>query len=209
MLRLLYLVLKNGKKRSLKMSSFGRLLSEGITSDASLETIYDIESVLLVLDEINKKIDYYKDLKKHRAQAIDEKISRLTGQVGVFRQVIQNTMDKRAPNQKTLDFPSVGKVSKRKAKDSWVVDDEEQVLNFLDSKGQKAEVVKIVESIDRRKLATLLGKLTKQGETIPGATMQVGSESISITIDKDENKSLSAASIPEGFDIEQLDALEV
>ena len=143
-------------------SNLRTLLSGPIPDGHTLTSLFEIENILLLIEEINKKQEYYKELKKYRAQSIDEKLSSLSQKEAILREVILNTM--KSMNEKSLDFPDVGKVSRRKSKASIVLEDEGVVIAYLDKKGLKAEVVKTVENIDKRKLNSLIGDLEKQGE---------------------------------------------
>ncbi len=195
------------------MSEFAELLAEGISINHSLNSVYEIENVLILLAEIDKKVLYYKGLKKHRVQSIDEKISDLNAKTDTLRHIILNTMQKVTPDDKTLNFPTIGKVSRRKSKPSWFVDDEEAVLKFLEKQKMRNEVVEVSESVNKRKLNSLLDHFHKDKTVVPGTSLVKGQESLSITFDKNKDSadstSTSTTSPVKQVDLDELDALLV
>lgn len=191
-------------------SDLRELLSGPIPDGHTLSSTFEIENILLLIEEIDKKVEYYKELKKHRVKSVDEKINSLVQKEAVLRGVILNTM--RSMNEKSLDFPDIGKVSRRKAKSSIVLEDQDAVIAYLEKKGLSDGLVKVVESIDKRKLNSLVSDLEKQGEDVPGISKIAGSESLSISFEKpkDPNVSMGAPidkpTKPE-LDLDDLDAL--
>lgn len=191
------------------MNDIRTLLSGPIPDGHVLTSTFEIENILVLLEEINKKIAYYKELKQHRVKSIDEKITNLTLKETALKNVILNTMTNM--NEKSLDFPDIGKVSRRKGRSTIVLDDEGQVLDYLGTKGLRDSVVKVVETVDKRKLNSIIGDLEKQGETVPGISKSQGSESVSITFEKPKDPNSppwGAPSKPE-LDLDDLDALLV
>lgn len=192
------------------MDDIRTLLSGPIPDGHTLSSTFEIENILILIEKIDKELEYYKGLKKHRVKSIDEKVSSLNQKESILRGVILNTM--KSMNEKSLDFPGIGKVSQRKSKSSIVLEDQDKVVAYLDKKGLKGGVVKVVESIDKRKLNTLVGDLEKQGENVPGISKIQGSESLSITfekaIDPNVGAPIATPTKPE-LDLEDLDALLV
>jgi hypothetical protein len=199
--------------RGEKMTTDIRTLLAGPIPDGhTLSSTFEIENILLLIEEIAKKQEYYKDLKKHRVKSIDDKIGSLNEKEAILREVILNTM--KNMNEKSLDFPDIGKVSRRKAKSAIGIADQDTVVAYLDEKGLKDGVVKITESIDKRKLNSLIGDLEKQGEDVPGIVKTEGKESLTVTFEKpkDPNTTVGAPiSTPtkSELDLDDLDALLV
>ena len=188
---------------------YKEILGSALTKEQTLSSIYDIEEILLIIQEINRKIDYYKDYKRNKVQTLDTKISHLTAKVDSLRGLILTTMQTIAPKEKTLDFPDVGKVVRKKGKESLNIEDEESVLKYLDQKGRKAEVVKVVQSIDKRELNAILNEYQKSGERVPGAIFSTGEESIAITFEKPKEQVQENHSEIKEVNLEELDALLV
>ncbi len=188
------------------MDDFKSLLADGISDSCVLSDTCEIEDVLLVVQEINNKIDFYKKLKEHRVKSIDNDVSGLLQKSTTLRQVILNTMTKMAPKNKSLTFPSIGKISRRKGSETYQVEDQDQVMSFLDSQGIKNQVVKIEEKIDKRKLKVVIDRLKTTGETVPGVKKVVGNESLSITFDKTTSNDSTPT---RGIDLDDLDSLKL
>ena len=190
------------------MGDFRTMIQEGITDSHVLSSTYEIEDILLVIHQVNDKIEYYKNLREYRVKSIDDEIMKLSHRAETMRKVILNTMCKVAPDEKTLNFPSIGKVSRRKGSVSFNIVDEDQVIGFMDSKGCKDDVVKTETKIDKRKLKTLVKQFQKAGEVVPGIDEVTGDESLSITFDKNDEPIAPKIS-SRGVDIEELDSLTV
>lgn len=193
-------------------SDIRTLLSGPIPDGYTLSSTFEIENILLLIEEIDKKVEYYKELKKHRVKSIDEKLGSLADSGLTLREVILNTM--KSMNEKSLDFPGIGKVSRRKAKSTIGIADQDTVVAYLDKKGLKDGVVKIVENIDKRKLNSLVSDLEKQGEDVPGIVRTTGKESVTVTFEKPKDpNALVGAPIAKPttseLDLEDLDALLV
>lgn len=195
-------------------SDLRTLLAGPIPDGYTLSSTFEIENILLLIEEINKKLEYYKELKRYRVKSIDDKIGSLNQKEDTLRGVILNTM--KSMNEKSLDFPDIGKVSRRKAKPKIVFDDQDMIEAYLDKQGLKVGIIKVetVTTIDKRKLNSLVNDLEKQGESIPGISKSVGTESLSITFEKpkDPNTSVGgpiAVSTKPELDLDDLDALMI
>lgn len=191
------------------MSNVHDLMVNGISQDDTLSSVYDIEDVLLMIGEIDHKIDYYKELKKHRVESIDTKINNLSEKTEALRSVILNTMKKMAPQDKTINFPDIGKVSRRTGQDVIAVTSETEVLTYLEKSGKKNEVVKVVETIDKRKLNSLVNECHKAGERVPGVTRTPGVETISITFEEKDEVETRVRPNPDKINLDALDTLLV
>lgn len=156
------------------------LLSGNVPPDYVLGSVYEIEDLLLMMKSIDQKIDFFKELKKHRTKSIDEKTSSLEEKIDSLRSIVLRTMKQLEPKQNTLNFPSIGSVTRRKPTGSWQVDDEQVLIKFLDENGAKDNVVKVKETIDGRKLKQVLDDFSSARVPVPGVTHKPGEESISI-----------------------------
>ncbi len=162
------------------------LASGDIPDDYLLSSIYEIENILLMIEENGKKVDHLKGLKKHRAKYIDDDISKFQGRNTRLREVIYNTMSRLSPKEKTIPFPGIGKVSRRKVKDTWTISDEEKMLKFFEDEGVKDQAVR--EVVDAREAKKLLDSFEDLNTTVPGVEKKLGGESISITFEKEEKR---------------------
>lgn len=171
------------------------LLSGDLADDYVLNSVYEIENVLLMLKSIKKKVDWFKDLKKHRADVIDVKISELEEKSERLRSVVLHTMKKLQPDHNSLNFPSIGAVTRKKPTTKWQVDDEEALVEFLDKSGYKDEVTRVKVSLDSRKLKKVLDDMSEARVDVPGATQIVGSETISVKYEEPKTKTKSVKEI--------------
>jgi len=170
------------------MTELGEILAGGLSPDSTLSAMYEIENVLLLVKELDKKTEYYKELKKYRVQALDDKIHDISAKKDALRQITLNTMRVMAPKEKTLDFPSIGKVTRRSGSDALVVEDEEALLQYLDEQNRKSEVIKTTVVIDRRKLKSVISEYRKAGQPLPGTVLEKGKDTLSVTFDKAKDK---------------------
>jgi len=192
------------------MLDLRELLSGNTQEGTSLDSIYEVEDLLLLISDINKKIEFYKELRRHRTESIDSKVNSLTQKGTVLREIILNTMKSLAPDEKTVHFPSVGKVSRRRSKDAWVVDSPDDLSGFLDQKKEKDGVVKISESFDKRKLNALLDKYKSEGTIPPGVSIKEGNDALTVTLEKpDKDAKIEDRKYSSDIDLDALDSLEV
>jgi len=195
------------------MIDYEKLLTGDIDTDQYLTSVYEIEPILLLLNQMAGKVEFYKNLKRHRVQSIDEQIAKLEAREQLLRQVVTNTMHKHAPKEKTLHFPDVAKISRRKSPDNWAVDDETSLKDFLEQENVKDEYVRISESIDKRKLKTFLDSKAKTGVSVPGTSKVEGKESLTIKFEVKEKPASSTTDAetmdPLPFDEDILETLEV
>lgn len=192
------------------------LIKQDVSADdVTLKSVFDIEHLMLLIGSMEDRIDYYADLKKHRIQSIDKISSELKRKVDSYRDVALRTMQSLEPSKKTLDFPGVGKISRRKKPGTWEVHDEHELVSILDRKGLKGDVVK--ESLDLRKVKAVLDKISSEGQTIDlgVASKSPDSESVSISFDKNAQEKINSviddnnASSSGDSDISHLSGLEV
>jgi len=163
------------------------LAAEGVPQDYVLNSVYEIENIILLLKEINSKVDFYKDLKKFRTESINEKIDDYSKRSDQLRKLIQDTL--KHFKEKTLDFPGIGKVTRRnKSKDTWQIVDEDSLRKFFEEKGVKDQVYTTKEVIDKREAMKMVDAYVKQGVNVPGLFSVEGSESVSISFSKNKEK---------------------
>jgi len=164
-------------------TAFDMIAAGFVSNDACLTSEFEIENLLIKIQELSDKSDHLKGLNKFRKECADRELGAVNLQISQFRQVILNTMKTHKPDQKTLQFPSVGKVTRKLAKSSWRISDEELLITFLKSKGNK-DVVKVRESLDAREAKKLIEDYAERGETVPGVEEIPAGESVSIAFEQ-------------------------
>jgi len=160
-----------------------------ITADLVLSSEFEIEEVLIQLQELNSKLEHAKGLKKYRVETADMRIKALESKINQFRRLIQNTMFTLTPNEKSLQYPAIAKVVKRKGKDSWKIEDESKFLKHVkdEHKDDFNKIVKVKQSVDARAAKKMIEDWV-ESEDVPGVKKVEGAESISITFDSDAPK---------------------
>jgi hypothetical protein len=128
-------------------------MSEGIRDGA------DIEKFIASVGKARDEIEFLKKLKKRRAEPIDEKVAILEQKVEKLKSFILYLMPQHFPKKNSVDFPGIGKISKRKTKGKWVVTDNEVFIKVLEEHKLDEEVVKIKKDIDKRKIANAVARI--------------------------------------------------
>ena len=166
-----------------KQSAYEILTSGAIPQDVCLNSVFEIDQVLIRLRELNDQVEHLKGLKKYRVDSANVAIEDSETKIDQIRDLIHRTMVELSPGEKVLQFPSIGKVSRRKSPDSWDITDEDTLLKYLEGKGLKNDVIKVKEVLDVKSAKKLVESLSSKGETVPGVDKLAGRESISITFE--------------------------
>ena len=148
----------NGKK-------IADLLAAGGTE--ALESEFEIEDVIASIKNMRDKIKFLEELKRQRAASLKSEILKWVGQIKILEEVVMNTMEK--TSNKSLNFPGVGKVSVINRKGKWVIDNEDELITFLEKQGDEIWEKVIVEknSVVKKELDSILDMWKKTGDTIP------------------------------------------
>jgi len=155
-----------------------------LPDDYILNSVYEIENVLLILKSLDQKIDWYKHLKKYRTASIDEKINDLEERMSRLRDVVLSTMKKLEPKRSTMNFPAIASVTRKANPGKWEIEDEESLLVFLSKSGHKNDVIKVKETLDMKELKKVLDDFDVSSVKVPGVIHTPGKESISIKYEK-------------------------
>jgi hypothetical protein len=181
-----------------------------LNAEDVLDNVFDIEDILGYIRSIDSEIDFLKRLKESRAKKIDAEISSHASEIDKLKSIIKNTMLAHEPDKKTIPFPGVGKVTRRKVPGKWVIEDEETFLSEMAKRGLKERVVRIKESIAKKEADEVLDNLQQKSERINGTAWVEPSESLSVSFEKVEEKPLPEAPKRIASDnIESLSALSV
>ena len=183
-------------------SAFDIITSGAIAPDACLTSVFEIENILLHVQKLNTKITHLKGLKKYRVESAGVEIKHLEEQVSQFRELIKNTMLTLEPEEKTLQFPSIAKVSRREEKAGWDIKDEEEFLQFLDEQGKKSSVIRVKEVVDKKIAKKLISEYADSGVKVPGVEEIPASISLSITFE-DNIPKISSSTIKKPKEIEK------
>jgi hypothetical protein len=155
-----------------------------INGTEQLQDKYEIENVLLVLQNMTKKIEFLKELKKRRVVAIDEQIQKEESDAEKLEEAIKACMQRN--KDKTLDFPGVGKVQVRSSKGAWTIVDDEGLRNHLQTLGKFDEVSETSWKFKKKDLNKLLDQLQENNNTSPFVQREQDKTSLSVSFPKEE-----------------------
>jgi len=119
----------------------------------------DVEKLILTIKRYRNEIDFLKKLKEKRCEPIDLKIEKLNSNEEKLRSFILECMTNLFPEKNSVDFPGVGKISKRKTTGKWVVIDEEKYMELTKKHGLYDEAVKITTSVDKKKVPNVVSRI--------------------------------------------------
>lgn len=150
--------------------------------ESPLPDIYSLESVLATIKKANDDISYFKALKKKRIEAIDEEVAKLENRVEFLKTVAINTLN--SHNEKSVKFPGLGSVSKRKKSGGWVIIDEDKLVEFLNNEGESG-IVEMKPKIKKNELNKLLNTLDKVNKIPDCVEKGEDKESLTFIFDKE------------------------
>lgn len=148
-----------------------------------LQSMEEIEDLIVAIDSLDKRESFYKSLKKKRTQAIDTEIEKIEKRRERLKEVIKTTLKEN--KQKSLNFPGIGRVSFREVKGSWNVIDEEAVVEQLSSildPNDFKEVVKTESKIVKKNLNKVLESLESKNVSLNGVEKEPARSSVTVSI---------------------------
>jgi hypothetical protein len=169
--------------------------------DFVLSSVYDIDNVLSLMKEANDKEQFYKELKKFRNDQISCEIEKHATRALKLKNLIARTMAQLEPSKKTLDFPGVAKVTRKKDSLSWEVEDEDAVIRYFASKNMKQDIVETEEKLSKKKLNEALAKVDPTKVT--GLKSKETKNPISITWHTDEKETNNEVQVSQNNTISQ------
>jgi len=150
----------------------------------SLTDKYDIEGVLLFMQQSTRKVEFLKELKKRRVSSIEEQIAFEESNLEKLEDAVKNCL---ALNKtKSLDFPGVGKVSVRNTKGTWTIVDENGLRNHLETLGKSNEVIEESWKFKKKDLNKLLDELMENNNTSSFVTKEPDKTSLSVSFPKED-----------------------
>jgi hypothetical protein len=191
-----------------------RDIDAGLPTGAILDSKYEIEDLVIVLAEIDRKVEHLKGLREYRVKSIDEEIAKQENRTQQIRDLILRSMRQLEPNEKTLFFPDVGKVTRKNTAGSYEIEDEAAFAAELEKKGLRDRVYESRETFNKREAKKLAAELSENNQQVPGVRYKEGSETVSITFNVKDGKAIRKVSNPtvnvkSRTNIDELDALEV
>ncbi len=158
------------------------------SADFVLDSKYEIENVLIEIQQIEDKAKFFKELKQYRAKKVEQDIKELEDRADRLRQAILRTMISTDPSKKTMHFPGVGKVTRRTGKKTWKIKDEDKMLAFLEQEGIKNQVVETKEVVSKKEANKVFECYNDQGTVVPGVERKDAAEGISISYEDEDTE---------------------
>ncbi len=158
-------MIDNGYEKVLQRQVLHDMLISGEVRP--LEDVFLIEDTALKIQSLNKKIEFYKEYKKNRVQAINDEIKVVQNKIDFYTEVIIATL--RENKEKSIDFPGSCSVRSRNQKPKWEIKDDEAFINILRTVQENGEPVDnilkevVTYSIRKREADKLLDKWEGSG----------------------------------------------
>jgi len=95
----------------------------------ALESEFDLEDLLAAIDSLNNKVKFLEQLKKQRSKSIQAEIDKIQAQDTRLRDVVMLTMN--SVDKKSLNFPGVGRVSVKEGRKTWIISNEDELIQKL------------------------------------------------------------------------------
>jgi len=124
----------------------------------------DVERLIGSVKKCKDEIEFLNKMKEKRVFPIDQKIAKLTANEEKLRTLILEVLPKFFPKKNSVDFPGVGKVTKRKLKGKWSLTDEDQYKQSLRDFKIFDDFVQTKEVVDKRKIAAAVAVMMKNNE---------------------------------------------
>jgi hypothetical protein len=159
----------------------------------SLNNIHNVEAALVFIKQAEDKIEQFKEIKRKRNELIDNEMNNLTKRNEFLKSVIIETL--KDTGQKAVNFPGVGKVSKRPKKGKWIVKDEENLIKILKAAGEEKNTVESKDVIKKGELNKLLDIWQSIGK-VPTSCVEKELDTDTVAITFEEEKDSQADTIP-------------
>jgi hypothetical protein len=121
----------------------------------------DLENLVHAISKYRKEVIFLKELKAKRNAPIDIKIAKCTSNEEYLKRLILELMPKLFGAKKSVDFPGVGKISKRVKKGKWVVGDKDAFIAQIEALDLGEDVIKVEKKIVAKFLASVTAEMLK------------------------------------------------
>lgn len=154
-----------------------------LKGEQKLTDKFDIEIVLVAIQSLQKKIDFLKELKKRRIDAINSQLNQHENDISILQDAILECMT--LQSEKTLNFPGVGKVQTRKIKGNYEILDDVKLMEFLDEHNLLDGLIEESWKFKLKELYKTLGKLSENNNLPEMVKKSDDKTSLSISYIKD------------------------
>lgn len=138
--------------------------SEDLSSqdiESKVDKGVDIENLLHAIGKYRSEVEFLKELKKKRIAPIDAKIAKLNSNEEYLKNLILELMPVHFGKKNTVDFPGVGKLSKRVKKGKWVVHDFDKFLAQVEKRNLDEDVIKVEKKVVAKFLPSVIAEMMK------------------------------------------------
>jgi len=170
------------------------LIEKGVVEP--LDNLFLVDSVAMNIQEMDKKLDFYKEYKKQKNQDINNAINALDARKDFLRKVIISTLEKF--QEKSVTFPGNCTITSRKEGNKWIIDDEEALIEFLKTEKELAKCAEKITQykIIKKEVNKLLDICDKKDAVPSCVTKKEGQTSIAITYVKTEKEQIDNEKVP-------------
>lgn len=154
-------------------------MDDVIAGNADIVEKEHIEDALMVIKSAQHKVDFLRRLKQHRVQAIDSQVKAQEARIEALKTAITKCMN--IHKEKTLDFPELAKVSIRKVKGTWIIDNEQDLVNHLKKLNKFEEVGEEVIKFNKTKLNKTLTELETFNNTSKAVHREEDKNSLTVS----------------------------
>jgi hypothetical protein len=167
---------------------FGDIDSDAVTD--SIDEDVDLEKLVASISKIKEEVEFLKALKKRRAEPIDAKIEKLTNNEAIIRDIILDLMPQLFPKKKTVDFPGVGKITRRSLNGKWEVTDEMALAKEARKHGQLDELFDKKLVLKKKFLSSVIAEILKDEDEVDGVEfVEPESEfALTVTLEKESDE---------------------
>ena len=167
---------------------------------APLESEFEIEDLIKMINSFDTNLDFYEGLKKNRAATIDYEMQKIENKKEFLKKVVLATLEKF--NKKSLSFPGIGKVTAKDLDGKWIINDEEELIKTLRQELPQADFDKIVQKknvVVKKEINTILDGWEKINKCPSCVSKETPKKTLTIKIEKDAD--LEVVEIDEESDV--------
>ena len=181
----------------------GALDQEDMEDNVSSDV--DVEKLIKAIRKCREEVEFLKKLKKNRSEPIDQKIEKLQNNEEKLKNFIVEIMPEFFPKKNSVDFPGVGKVTRRKVKGKWVIDDEVEFRKTLEKFNQLDSAIEIKSILNKTKAKKCINQIliNNSPEEVVGASYEEPENEFSLSVqlhdDSDEGENESPTIVDMGF----------
>jgi hypothetical protein len=162
--------------------------------ETPLSDVYFVESVVAQIQTIDNKINEIKEYKRKKLEAIEISINTLEFRRNFCIKLILNTLNQF--KQKSISFPGLANIHKKKESYKWVVKDEDETVLFLQQFPENNKALENVPKINKRNLNSFLDTYEKNNSVPECILKEKTEETVVISFLNKENKKVEDLPIP-------------